>query len=67
MNGATLSQFREHEDLVDIVARAVPSERLNVDTVKDINLYTRHGTVVPPAPPAVVTSEPAESGALRRI
>ena len=28
MNGATLSQLREHEDLVDIVARAVPSERL---------------------------------------
>jgi multidrug efflux pump subunit AcrB len=47
MNGATLSQLREHEDLVDIVARAVPSERLNLDTLKDINLYTRHGTVVP--------------------
>jgi multidrug efflux pump subunit AcrB len=47
MNGATLSQLREHEDLVDIVARAVPSERLNLDTLKDINLYTRNGTVVP--------------------
>jgi multidrug efflux pump subunit AcrB len=47
MNGATLSQLREHEDLVDIVARAEPSERLNLDTLKDINLYTRHGTVVP--------------------
>ena len=31
MNGATLSQLREHEDLVDIVARAVPGERLNLD------------------------------------
>ena len=47
MNGATLSQLREHEDLVDIVARAVPSERLNLDTLKGINLYTRQGTVVP--------------------
>jgi multidrug efflux pump len=47
MNGATLSQFREHEDLVDIVARAVPSERLNIDTLKDVNLYTREGAVVP--------------------
>ena len=28
MNGATLSQLREHEDLIDIVARAVPAERL---------------------------------------
>jgi multidrug efflux pump subunit AcrB len=32
-------------DLVDIVARAVPSERLNVETLKDVNLYTREGTV----------------------
>jgi multidrug efflux pump subunit AcrB len=47
MNGATLSHLREHEDLVDIVARAVPSERLDLDTLKDVNLYTRQGTVVP--------------------
>jgi len=47
MNGATLSQLREHEDLVDIVARAVPDERLNLDTLKDINIFTRQGTVVP--------------------
>jgi len=47
MNGASLSQWRDHEDLVDIVARAVPSERLNLDTLKAINLYTRDGTVVP--------------------
>jgi multidrug efflux pump subunit AcrB len=46
MNGATLSQLREHEDLIDIVARAVPQERLNLDTLKDVNLYTRQGTVV---------------------
>jgi multidrug efflux pump subunit AcrB len=47
MNGATLSQLREGEDLVDIVARAVPDERLKIDTVPDVNLYTRQGTVVP--------------------
>ena len=35
------------EDLVDIVARAVPAERTNLDTLKDVNLYTRQGTVVP--------------------
>ena len=46
-NGATVSQLREHEDLVDIVARAVPAERLQVDALKDVNLYTRNGTVVP--------------------
>jgi len=47
LNGATLSQLREHEDMIDIVARAVPGERLNLDTLKQINLYTRQGTVVP--------------------
>jgi len=47
MSGATLSQLREREDLIDIVARAVPGERLNLETLKDINLYTRQGTVVP--------------------
>ena len=47
MNGATLSQLREHENLIDIVARAVPRERLNLDTLKDINIYTRKGAVVP--------------------
>ena len=47
VNGATLSQLREREDLIDIVARAVPDERLDLDTLKDINLFTRQGTVVP--------------------
>jgi multidrug efflux pump len=47
MNGATVSQLREHENLIDIVARAVPEERLDLDTVKDVNIFTHHGTVVP--------------------
>ena len=46
-DGATLSQLREDEDLVDIVARAVPSERRDVDSLEDINIFTRNGTVVP--------------------
>jgi len=41
MNGATLSHLREHEDLIDIVARAVPSERLQLDTLRDVNIFTR--------------------------
>jgi multidrug efflux pump subunit AcrB len=46
MNGAPMSHLREHEDLIDIVGRAVPSERLDLDTLKDVNLFTRGGTVV---------------------
>jgi multidrug efflux pump len=65
MNGATLSQLREHEDLVDIVARAVPSERLDLDTLKDVDLFTRQGTVVPLSQVARVRYE-LEEPVLRR-
>jgi multidrug efflux pump len=66
LNGAPLSQYREHEDLVDIVARAVPSERLNLDTLKNINLYTREGTVVPLSQVARVRYELEEPVLWRR-
>lgn len=66
LNGATLSQLREREDLIDIVARAVPEERLSLDTLKDINLYTRHGTVVPLSQVAQVRSELEEPVLWRR-
>jgi multidrug efflux pump subunit AcrB len=66
MNGATLSQLREHENLVDIVARAVPQERLDLDTLKDVNIYTRAGTVVPLSEVAKVKSELEEPVLWRR-
>jgi multidrug efflux pump len=66
MNGATLSQLREREDLIDIVARAVPQERLNLDTLKDINLYTRQGSVVPLSQVASVRYELEEPVLWRR-
>ncbi len=66
MNGATMSHLREHEDLIDIVARAVPSERLDVDTLKDVNLYTRQGTVVPLSQVARVRYELEEPVLWRR-
>jgi len=66
MNGAPLSQLREREELVDIVARAVPSERLNLETLKDVNLFTRDGTVVPLAQVARVRYELEEPVLWRR-
>jgi multidrug efflux pump subunit AcrB len=66
MNGATLSQLREHEDLIEIVARAVPGERLDLDMLKDINLYTRQGTVVPLSQVAQVRYELEEPVLWRR-
>jgi len=66
MNAATMSQLREREDLIDIVARAVPSERLNVQTLRDVNLYTRDGTVVPLSQVARVRFELEEPVLWRR-
>ncbi|NNU42050.1 efflux RND transporter permease subunit [Ramlibacter montanisoli] len=66
MNGATLSHLREGEDLVDIVARAVPAERTNLETLKDVNLHTRQGTVVPLSQVARVRYELEEPVLWRR-
>jgi len=66
MSGATLSQLRQREDLVDIVARAVPAERLNLETLKNVNLYTRQGTVVPLSQVAYVRNELEEPVLWRR-
>src|SRR5208337_866097 len=58
-------EWREHEDLIDIVARAVPSERLDLDTLKDVDLFTRQGAVVPFSQVARVRYE-LEEPVLRR-
>lgn len=66
MQGATLTQLRDGEELVDVVARAIPSERLDVETLKDINLYTSQGTVVPLSQIAIVRHELEEPVLWRR-
>ncbi|MFM5842533.1 efflux RND transporter permease subunit [Aeromonas sanarellii] len=66
MQGATLTQLRDGEELVDVVARAIPSERLDVETLKDINLYTSQGTVVPLSQIATVRHELEEPVLWRR-
>jgi multidrug efflux pump len=65
-NGATLSQLREGEDLIDIVARAVPAERLDVESLEDVNVYSRQGTVVPLSQIASVRNELEEPVLWRR-
>ncbi|MFM4942472.1 efflux RND transporter permease subunit [Aeromonas bivalvium] len=66
MQGTTLTQLRDGEELVDVVARAIPSERLDVETLKDINLYTSQGTVVPLSQIAAVHHELEEPVLWRR-
>ncbi|MFM4831449.1 efflux RND transporter permease subunit [Aeromonas media] len=66
MQGATLTQLRDGEELIDVVARAIPSERLDVETLKDVNLYTSQGTVVPLSQIATVRHELEEPVLWRR-
>ena len=66
MQGSTLTQLREGEELIDVVARAIPSERLDVETLKDINLYSSQGTVVPLSQIATVQQELEEPVLWRR-
>ncbi|WP_395948402.1 efflux RND transporter permease subunit [Aeromonas mytilicola subsp. aquatica] len=66
MQGATLTQLRDGEELIDVVARTIPSERLDVETLKDINLYTAQGTVVSLSQIATVRHELEEPVLWRR-
>ncbi|MNV32341.1 Nickel and cobalt resistance protein CnrA [compost metagenome] len=66
MQGATLTQLRDGEELIDVVARTISSERLDVETLKDINLYTAQGTVVSLSQIATVRHELEEPVLWRR-
>ncbi|WP_341703555.1 efflux RND transporter permease subunit [Ferrovibrio sp.] len=38
VSGITVTQYREGRELIDVVARAVPEERLSLNGIKDINV-----------------------------
>lgn len=46
-NGATLTQIRRNEELVDVVVRAEPQERLSIEQLGDIQLFSHTGAVIP--------------------
>jgi multidrug efflux pump subunit AcrB len=47
LSGATMTQLREDNRLVDVVLRATPDERIAVDRLSDIVIGTRNGGAVP--------------------
>jgi multidrug efflux pump len=47
LSGAPATQIRRGEDLVDVVLRATTEERLALERLGDVNLFTRSGAVVP--------------------
>lgn len=47
LSGATISEYRERTELIDVVARAEPGERLDPGHIGDLTVLTRNGTPVP--------------------
>ena len=46
LSGVTVTQYRDRTETIDVVARAVPGERLSVEGLEAINLRTGNGGVV---------------------
>ena len=47
VGGATVTTLRVGEERVDVVARAIPSERAALDRIEDLTIATRDGVAVP--------------------
>jgi multidrug efflux pump len=47
LSGYTVTQYREGIEHIDVVARAVPAERLSLDHLPTITISTRNGIAVP--------------------
>jgi multidrug efflux pump len=47
LSGFTVTQYREGIEHIDVVARAVPAERLELDRLPELTIATRNGVAVP--------------------
>jgi multidrug efflux pump len=47
LTGAPIKQFREGTESVDVVVRAIPEERISIDHLDELTLFTRNGTSIP--------------------
>jgi multidrug efflux pump len=47
LSGYTITQYREGIEHIDVVARAVPEERLDLDRLPTLTIATRNGVAVP--------------------
>jgi multidrug efflux pump subunit AcrB len=64
--GTTVSQYREGRELIDVVARAVPEERLKLDVLPDLTLITPTGRAMPVSQVATLSYEQEEPILWRR-
>ncbi len=57
LSGVPIAQYREGTESVEVVARAVPDERLKLDALPDLSLFTSTGRAVPLSQVAKVSYE----------
>jgi multidrug efflux pump subunit AcrB len=66
LSGTPISQYREGRELIDVVARAIPEERLKLDVLPDLSLVTPAGRAIPVSQLATLSYEQEEPILWRR-
>ncbi len=66
LSGTPISVFRDGRESVQVIARAVPEERLDLDHLDDLSLFTTKGQTVPLSQVAVPVYEQEEPILWRR-
>ncbi|MGA0612816.1 efflux RND transporter permease subunit [Caldimonas sp. KR1-144] len=66
LSGAPITQYREGDQGVDVVARLVESERSDLNNLKDAKIYLRDGKFVPVSQVARLTLDSEDSQLWRR-
>src|SRR5207302_4877570 len=66
LTGFTVTQYREGIEHIDVIARAVPAERLELDRLPSLTIATRNGIAVPLAQVARLNYEYEEPILWRR-
>jgi multidrug efflux pump len=66
LSGTTVTQYREGDDDIDVVARLVALERTDLNNLKDAKIYLRNGKFVPVSQVARLSLDSEDSVLWRR-
>ncbi len=66
LSGTTVTQYREGDDDIDVVARLVAPERTDLNNLKDAKIYLRNGKFVPVSQLARLSLDSEDSVLWRR-
>jgi multidrug efflux pump len=66
LSGTTVTQYREGDDAIDVVARLIGPERSDLNNLKDAKIYLRNGKFVPVSQVARLSIDSEDSVLWRR-